>query len=74
MIEKLKADSFESNVASGAAWVGTPKQVREQIEAYREEVGDFEIGSLQVNFNTIPYADAKQSMQLFAKKVMPKLR
>jgi len=72
MIEKLKADSFESNVASGAAWVGTPKHIRKQIAAYREEVGDFEVASLQVNFNTIRYADAKRSMKLFASKVMPK--
>ncbi len=72
MIEKLKQDTFESNVASGTAWVGTPKQVREQIADYCEQVGDFEIASLQVNFNTINYADAKRSMKLFAKKVMPK--
>jgi alkanesulfonate monooxygenase SsuD/methylene tetrahydromethanopterin reductase-like flavin-dependent oxidoreductase (luciferase family) len=73
MIEKLRADSFESNVASGAAWVGTPQQIREQISSYRAEVGDFEIASLQVNFNTIPYGDAKRSMQLFAEEVMPEI-
>jgi alkanesulfonate monooxygenase SsuD/methylene tetrahydromethanopterin reductase-like flavin-dependent oxidoreductase (luciferase family) len=72
MIEKLKTDTFESNVASGTAWVGTPKQIRRQIADYCREVGDFEIASLQVNFNTIGYADAKRSMKLFAKKVMPK--
>jgi alkanesulfonate monooxygenase SsuD/methylene tetrahydromethanopterin reductase-like flavin-dependent oxidoreductase (luciferase family) len=72
MIEKLRQDTFESNVASGTAWVGTPKQIREQIADYCNEVGDFEIASLQVNFNTIGYADAKRSMKLFAKKVMPK--
>jgi alkanesulfonate monooxygenase SsuD/methylene tetrahydromethanopterin reductase-like flavin-dependent oxidoreductase (luciferase family) len=71
MIEKLKADSFESNVESGAAWVGTPKQVINQIKAYRHDVGDFEIASLQVNFNTIPFAEAKKSMELFAREVMP---
>ena len=65
-------DTFESNVASGTAWVGTPKQIRRQIADYCREVGDFEIASLQVNFNTIGYADAKRSMKLFAKKVMPK--
>jgi alkanesulfonate monooxygenase SsuD/methylene tetrahydromethanopterin reductase-like flavin-dependent oxidoreductase (luciferase family) len=74
MIEKLKADSFESNVASGAAWVGTPRQIRRQIEDYRKEVGDFEIASLQVNFNTISFAAAKHSMELFARDVMPKFR
>lgn len=73
MIAKLKEDTFESNVETGAAWVGTPKQIRKQIDAYREGVGDFEIASLQVNFNTIPFAEAKRSMKLFASKVMPKI-
>jgi alkanesulfonate monooxygenase SsuD/methylene tetrahydromethanopterin reductase-like flavin-dependent oxidoreductase (luciferase family) len=73
MIEKLKADSFESNVESGAAWVGTPKQIVKQINAYRRNVGEFEIASLQVNFNTIPYAEAKKSMELFAREVMPQI-
>jgi len=40
MIEQLKADSFESNLASGAAWVGTPKQIVKQINAYRRDVGN----------------------------------
>jgi alkanesulfonate monooxygenase SsuD/methylene tetrahydromethanopterin reductase-like flavin-dependent oxidoreductase (luciferase family) len=71
MIEQLKADSFESNVATGAAFVGTPKQIREQIAAYRRDVGEFEVASLQVNFNTIPYAEAKRSMELFSRDVMP---
>jgi alkanesulfonate monooxygenase SsuD/methylene tetrahydromethanopterin reductase-like flavin-dependent oxidoreductase (luciferase family) len=71
MIAKLRSDNFESNVASGAAWVGTPAHVRAQIERYRDEVGAFESASLQVNFNTISYADAKRSMELFAREVMP---
>jgi alkanesulfonate monooxygenase SsuD/methylene tetrahydromethanopterin reductase-like flavin-dependent oxidoreductase (luciferase family) len=71
MIEKLKDDRFESNVAGGSAWVGTPLQLIEQIRAYREQVGDFEQASLQVNFNTISYSDAKRSMELFAREVMP---
>ena len=73
MIAKLKEDTFETNVANGAAWVGTPKQIRKQIADYREQVGDFESASLQVNFNTIPYAAAQRSMKLFAEKVMPKI-
>jgi alkanesulfonate monooxygenase SsuD/methylene tetrahydromethanopterin reductase-like flavin-dependent oxidoreductase (luciferase family) len=72
MIEKLKADSFESNVAGGAAWVGSPRQIIEQIETFRAGAGDFEIASLQVNFNTISYDDARRSMELFARDVMPR--
>jgi alkanesulfonate monooxygenase SsuD/methylene tetrahydromethanopterin reductase-like flavin-dependent oxidoreductase (luciferase family) len=71
MIAKLKDDSFESNIANGAAWVGTPETLRKQIAAYRNQIGDFESASLQVNFNTIAYADAKASMELFAREVMP---
>ena len=71
MIAKLRADSFESNVASGSAWVGTPTEVANQIRQYIEGVGDFESASLQVNFGTIPYADAKRSIELFAREVMP---
>jgi alkanesulfonate monooxygenase SsuD/methylene tetrahydromethanopterin reductase-like flavin-dependent oxidoreductase (luciferase family) len=72
MIAKLRDDSFESNVASGSAWVGTPDQVTAQIRQYIEAVGDFEIASLQINFGTIRYADAKRSLKLFARDVMPK--
>jgi alkanesulfonate monooxygenase SsuD/methylene tetrahydromethanopterin reductase-like flavin-dependent oxidoreductase (luciferase family) len=71
MIAKLRDDSFESNVALGSAWVGTPAQIAAQMHQYIEAVGDFEIASLQVNFGTIPYADAKNSITLFARTVMP---
>ena len=73
MIEKLRADTFESNVASGSAFVGTPAEIVAQITAYREAVGDFESSSLQVNFNNIALADAKRSIELFAREVMPKI-
>jgi alkanesulfonate monooxygenase SsuD/methylene tetrahydromethanopterin reductase-like flavin-dependent oxidoreductase (luciferase family) len=71
MIAKLKEDNFENQVAAGAAWVGTPEVLRKRIAAYRDQIGDFESASLQVNFNTIAYADAKSSMELFAREVMP---
>jgi alkanesulfonate monooxygenase SsuD/methylene tetrahydromethanopterin reductase-like flavin-dependent oxidoreductase (luciferase family) len=71
MIAKLRDDSFESNVALGSAWVGTPHHIAAQIRRYIEEVGDFEIASLQVNFGTIPYAEAKKSIKRFAREVMP---
>ena len=73
MIAKLERDSFESNVANGSAWVGSPPQLVEQIAAYRAAVGDFEQASLQVNFNTISYSDARRSIELFARDVMPQL-
>ncbi|MBT6275397.1 MAG: hypothetical protein HOI95_14830 [Chromatiales bacterium] len=59
---------------SGDTLVGTPAHIREQLEAYRQQVGGFESASLQVNFNTVPLAEAKASTELFARKVMPYFR
>jgi hypothetical protein len=36
-------------------------------------VGDFEIASLQVNFNDIPLAAAMDSMRLFGEQVLPRV-
>ena len=72
IIAGLQAENFESQVAKGAAWVGSPDDIAGAIADYQELVGDFEIASLQVNFNTIPLEQAERSMQLFAEKVMPR--
>ena len=55
----------------GAAWVGTPDDIRNAIAAYVDEVGGFECASLQVNFGMIGLSDAKDSMHLFASEVTP---
>ncbi|MBI3706214.1 MAG: LLM class flavin-dependent oxidoreductase [Proteobacteria bacterium] len=71
IIAKLKAETFESQVESGAAWVGTPTDIRGIINEYDKKVGGFETASLQVNFHDIAVADAEASMRLFARDVMP---
>lgn len=71
VIAQLDGETFESQVASGSAWIGTPTEIIEQIEAYLRGNGDFEIASMQVNFNTIGYDDAATSMRLFGSKVIP---
>jgi alkanesulfonate monooxygenase SsuD/methylene tetrahydromethanopterin reductase-like flavin-dependent oxidoreductase (luciferase family) len=38
---------------AGAAWIGSPDDIAEQIVEYDRKVGGFEIASLQVNFNTL---------------------
>jgi len=38
----------------------------------QHEFGGFEHASLQVNFNTMPYAEALASMRLFAQEIMPR--
>ena len=71
MIQAISEETFESQVEKGAAWVGTPDDIRRAIESYDREVGGFESASLQVNFGMIGLADAEQSMRLFAREVMP---
>ncbi|MBV8168412.1 MAG: LLM class flavin-dependent oxidoreductase [Alphaproteobacteria bacterium] len=74
LIAGLKAETFESQLAKHAAWVGTPESIREQIHEIDRIVGGFEIASLQVNFNTVPVDDAARSMTLFGERVMPHFR
>jgi alkanesulfonate monooxygenase SsuD/methylene tetrahydromethanopterin reductase-like flavin-dependent oxidoreductase (luciferase family) len=71
MIEFISKESFESQVAKGSAWIGTPEDIRKTITAYDDQVDGFESASLQVNFGMISKADAERSMKLFAQEVMP---
>ena len=71
MIEFISKESFESQVEKGGAWIGTPDDIRKSIASYDQQVGGFESASLQVNFGMIAYAEAEQSMDLFAREVMP---
>ena len=73
MIAALDAETFESQVKKGAAWVGTPEVLIEQIRAYDADIGGFDDASLQVNFNDMSYQDAESSVRLFGEKVMPAL-
>jgi hypothetical protein len=43
------------------------------IAAYRAQIGEFEVASLQVNFNDLPLAAAEASMRLFGERVLPRL-
>lgn len=70
-IDKLRQADFDSLLQSGAVWVGTPADIREQIAAYRAAAGEFEYASLQVNFHQISVDDAAASMRLFSRQVMP---
>jgi alkanesulfonate monooxygenase SsuD/methylene tetrahydromethanopterin reductase-like flavin-dependent oxidoreductase (luciferase family) len=74
MIQSISEETFETQVEKGAAWVGTPDDIRRAIESYEREVGGFESASLQVNFGMIGLAEAEQSMRLFAREVMPHFR
>jgi alkanesulfonate monooxygenase SsuD/methylene tetrahydromethanopterin reductase-like flavin-dependent oxidoreductase (luciferase family) len=73
VIAGLAAETFETQVAKCAAWVGTPTRILDIAATYRRQIGAFEIASLQVNFNDMVLADADASMRLFGERVLPRL-
>jgi alkanesulfonate monooxygenase SsuD/methylene tetrahydromethanopterin reductase-like flavin-dependent oxidoreductase (luciferase family) len=69
--KKLKTMTLEAQIESGGALVGTPDEVRAIVEKNIALYGAFDHASLQINFGEIPYEDARRSMRLFAREVMP---
>ncbi len=74
VIAGLEAETFETQLAKNAAWVGTPDSIADQIADFTRVVGGFEIASLQVNFNMVPLDAARRSMSLFGERVLPRFR
>jgi len=72
VIAALRASNAAEQIASGGAWIGSPDEIAATIARLQREFGGFEQASLQVNFNTMPYAEALSSMRLFAREVMPR--
>ena len=73
IIAALQQQTFDSILNDGGAWVGSPKEILAQAQAYQEQTNGFEMASLQVNFATLPIAEARRSVELFAREVMPRL-
>src|ERR1700733_10344448 len=73
IIATLSRDTFETQVEKCAAWIGTPQRILDTVATYRAQIGDFEIASLQVNFNDITLADAQSSMRVFGEEVLPRM-
>ena len=71
VIEQLSKETFESQVEKGAAFIGTPDDINEQIGNYVNLTGGYEIASLQVNFNDLAVEHAEKSLKLFGEKVIP---
>jgi alkanesulfonate monooxygenase SsuD/methylene tetrahydromethanopterin reductase-like flavin-dependent oxidoreductase (luciferase family) len=71
LIAGLKRQTMDTLMESGAAWVGTPEEIREAIARAADEFGGFEHASMQVNFSSLPFDEALRSMDLFAAEVMP---
>ena len=74
IISGLRDETFDTQVEKGAAWVGSPDGIAEQIAEYDRKVGGFEIASLQVNFNSLALEAARESVELFGREVIPRFR
>ena len=71
IIAMMQQETTDTQIAKGAAWIGTPAEIVDNIRMYQEETGGFEHASLQVNFHNMPFAEAERSMRMFAEQVMP---
>ncbi|XRQ12788.1 LLM class flavin-dependent oxidoreductase [Actinomadura welshii] len=58
--------------AATALW-GNPQRILGQIEAIRDVIGDFEL-TLAPSFGGMPHDQARASLDLFAREVLPKAR
>lgn len=71
MVESLRKTTLENQIASGAAWVGSPTELRDTVGGLFDRFGEFEHASLQLNFHMLPFDKALSSLRLFATEVMP---
>jgi natural product biosynthesis luciferase-like monooxygenase protein len=69
MVASILATTPEKIVAQGGAFVGTPGDVVEQIEACRRAFGEIE-PSMQINFGGSSDEEAHRTLELFAANVM----
>ncbi|MET0674232.1 MAG: LLM class flavin-dependent oxidoreductase [Bradyrhizobium sp.] len=71
MAEKVRQETFETQVQHHAAFVGTPERIVDKLREYDQEIGGCDHISMQVNFNDLPYDVAERSVRMFGEKVMP---
>ena len=69
--KKIADQTMEMQIESGAAFIGSPSEVIEQLERFDGACGGCDELSMQVNFFGMSVADAERSMRLFGEKVMP---
>ena len=72
MRARMAAETFESQVEHGAAFVGAPDDIVEQLHEFDRTMGGCDHVSMQVNFNDMPYDLAERSVRLFGEKVIPR--
>ncbi len=72
LLREVGLEKAAKDYAATTLW-GNPERILGQIETIRDVVGDFEL-SLTVAFGGMPYDQARQSLDLFAREVLPKAR
>ncbi len=70
LVDIIEAGTFADGMAEQKLLIGDPDEVAAQIEAIRGYHGNVE-PSLQVNFGNMPMAEARRTVDLFARHVMP---
>lgn len=73
IFEQMKQECFDTVVAKGGAWVGTPDEIVARAVDYFDDVGGFDVASLQVSFANLDIDVARRSVELFASDVKPRL-
>ena len=68
LVAGLAKETFESQFAKKAIFVGTPDDVIEQIHEFDRLVGGFEVASLDTNFNTMAHELKRSQNQLLSAK------
>ncbi|SFL14701.1 Flavin-dependent oxidoreductase, luciferase family (includes alkanesulfonate monooxygenase SsuD and methylene tetrahydromethanopterin reductase) [Geodermatophilus ruber] len=69
---EIGLEKAANDYAATALW-GNPERILGQIEAIRDVLGDFEL-ILAPCFGGMPYDQARASLELFAREVLPKAR
>jgi hypothetical protein len=69
--EKIATQTLESQIESGAAFVGNPSEIIKQLEKFDKACGGCDELSLQVNPFGLGLNKAETSMRLFGREVMP---
>ena len=71
LVAKLKELTLENQIEGGGALVGTPDEIKKIVQHNIDLYGEFEHASLQINFGSIGYDDARRSLRLFCREVLP---
>jgi natural product biosynthesis luciferase-like monooxygenase protein len=71
MVTSLAALTPQTIIENHLAYVGTPEDAVEQVQWHRQFFGEIE-PSMQISFGGIKDAEAFRTLELFARRVMPK--